>query len=81
MAVSLQTTLKRQIHLHGVDTPVNLTIHPHGIEMTVAGSRTKIFGSWAHVAESLHVPDTAPSIYHGRALNFLKHLAAKLGKG
>jgi hypothetical protein len=81
MATPLHTTIKRQIHLHGIDAPVNVLFHPTGIEMTVAGAKTKIFGSWEHVADKLLTPDTVPSIFEGKALTFLKYLATKLKKG
>lgn len=81
MAIPISTPIKRQIHLYGLDSPINIILHPHGIEMTVAGARTKVFASWEHVAKNMLLPDSVPSIYHSRPFEFLKHLASKIKKG
>jgi hypothetical protein len=78
MPTPLKGSLKRVIRVYGVDVPVHLHIHEGGIEMSVAGTRTKIFGSWPMVVEALRTPSTVPSYLAYKPMALLKHMAAKV---
>lgn len=61
--------------VYGVEAPVNILMDANGIEMSVAGTKTKIFGSWETVAKALYTPGNVPSFLEGHPFEFLKHQA------
>lgn len=72
--------IQREIKLYGVSAQVIVIIDAEGIQMAVKGSRKHIYANWRQIAESLNVPEDAPSFLMGKPLDFLSHQAAKRNK-
>lgn len=80
MATTIKGKMKRQIRLHTVKAPVIITVTENGLEMAVAGYRTKVFGSWETIARALQTPANVPSYLADKPLEMLKQQADKLTK-
>jgi hypothetical protein len=70
--------VKIPIRVHKVDATVILTVNEGGIEMCVAGTRTKVFGSWRMVVDALQTPSSVPSYLMHKPYELLAHNAAKV---
>lgn len=73
MPTNITKTIKRQIKLHGIEKPINLSITPHGVEMAVIGFHKRVFASWEHIAKNLLTPADSPSFVFGKPWEFLQH--------
>lgn len=74
MAVTkLTKPIRRAVNLHGISEPVYLHINVGGLEMSVAGSRKRVFASWEHIAKNLLTPEDVPSFLYGRSWAYLTY--------
>lgn len=77
MATKLTKELKREIRVYGVSSPIIVTLKDTGIEMSVQGFKSRIFGSWDRVTAALFTPSNCLSYLADKPVDFLKHQAAK----
>lgn len=82
MAIKLEPgkTLKRQIHIYGVEAPVNVEITSEGVSFAVAGAKKKVTLSWFSAVNSSLTPTDTPAHLFDKPLEFLKFQANKKAK-
>lgn len=80
MATQLKGTIKRAIHVHGVSAPINVSITQDGIDLAVAGMKSRISISWPSIVGHCQTPNKCPSFLFGKPLEFLKAQAASKAK-
>jgi hypothetical protein len=73
----LKGVIKRQLPLPGIDAPVIMAISESGVEMAVAGFKTKLFANWETIAKALRTPPNVPSFCEGRPMDLLRYQANK----
>lgn len=76
MATKLTTAIKRNIHIHGIESPVIVILDQEGIQMCIPGHKKKLFGSWFRVASQMETPPNCLSYIEGRPIEFLKQQVA-----
>lgn len=77
MATKLQDALEREIHIHGIEAPVVLTISPEGLSLRVKNSRMAVTTSWGEIVSVCHTPNNVKSWLMGKPLAVLEKLAAE----
>lgn len=82
MATKLEPgkTIKRQIHIFGVDAPVNVEITSDGLAFSVAGAKKKTTLSWFKAVDVAITPDDCPAHLYGKPYQFLQSQANKKAK-
>lgn len=75
----LEGQIRREMHVHGVEQPVQLTIDPEeGISFNVKGSRKHVRLDWHRVVNACITDSDVPSYLMGRPFELLQHLAEKI---
>ncbi len=76
MATKLEKPLKREIHLHGIESPVIVTLDQEMVQMGIPGTQKKVKMSWYRMASLMETPANCLSYLEGRPIEFLKQQVA-----
>lgn len=73
MATKLEgdATLKRLIHVHGIEGDVEVSLSEQGIQFRVPGTRTYLTMSWTQAINTSQTPATVKSYYMGKPMEFM----------
>jgi hypothetical protein len=73
MATKLEgdQTLKRLIHVHGVEGDVEVSLSEQGLAFRVPGTRTYLTMSWTKAISESETPTTVKSYHMGKPMEFL----------
>ena len=74
----LNNTLKREIHVYGVEGLVQVEIDHTGLRFHIKGSRKFVETTWNDVVKTCITGTDVPSFLHGCALALLIHEADKV---
>jgi hypothetical protein len=69
--------IERELHIHGVPTPVVVEITEDGLSFRIPGTRSRVRLSWYRAVESSETEVNVPSFLMGRPLELLKYKAGK----
>lgn len=69
--------IKREIRIHGVESPINLELDENGISLSVKGSRKKVQANWVSIAKACYTETDVPSFLMGKPYELLQHFATK----
>lgn len=73
-------TLRREIHVYGVEGPVELEISTDGLRFHVKGSRKYVAVAWAAAVRSGATGVDVPSFLANKPLDLLAHEAKKVSE-
>jgi hypothetical protein len=74
----LNSPLKREIHVHGVEAPVTVELSETGIRFQVRGTKKWVSTGWVQVVNACHTGEDLPSYLMGKPFEYLKHLGDKV---
>ena len=73
-------TLRRNVHIYGVENDVIFAMDSHGISFKAPGTKLGVYASWLQVVEACDTPANVPSKHQGRPLEFLMSQATERQK-
>jgi len=73
MATKLEgtQTLKRLIHVHGIEGDIEVAMSEQGLSFRVPGTRTYLTMSWTQAINASETPTTVKSYHMGKPMEFL----------
>jgi hypothetical protein len=75
----LEGTIKREIRVHGIEQPIQLTIDPEeGLSFNVKGSRKHVTIDWVRLVKACRTGVDVPSYLAQSPFELLQHLANKI---
>jgi HD-like signal output (HDOD) protein len=80
MASEIKRTIKRAVHVVGVDGVVNVTISEQGLHFSAPKSSKALTISWTQVVRNTTTPTNVPAHLYGDPIKFLQTQAAKRKK-
>jgi hypothetical protein len=70
--------LEREIHVHGIERAVIVTLSSTGISMRLKGTQQQLHQGWVQIVEHMNMPTNVPSYLMGKPYEFFKKTAEKL---
>ncbi len=74
----LTNTLKRTIHVYGIEGPVQVELDHTGLAFRIKGMRSTVNITWADVVRNCSTEQNVPSFLMSKPFELLKHMAEKV---
>lgn len=74
------SSLKREIRIPNIDSPVQVEITSKGLSFWVKGSKKRVSNTWFHIVQGCHTEMSVASFLMGKPIELLIHQASKATK-